>query len=279
LRPWQVVALLLVALQAGAAAADTLHLWRFEDAPGFFAASQGTAALVGGATPVALPGSGRGSQFASLPGLPNASAADVLGANDLAAILDAPILGDFTAELLVHFDTLSGTFGSHLVGAADLGVTTGISWTLQVRYDGALGSLPGELVMAVVDASGALELVRSGIFPETGKDYFMATSFDLAGGEVVFHVQNLTDGGPLQTVTGTHTRTSLNPISVFGIGGFVSNNLLPTDGLIDEVRLSDAVLPVDALYVNSAIPEPGTGALVALGLGALGVRRRRREAR
>jgi hypothetical protein len=76
----------------------------------------------------------------------------------------------------------------------------------------------------------------------------------------------------------THNPNTSNPLS-FAIGDVAhASNLLDFQGLIDEVRLSDTVLSEEELLI-SQIPEPSVFSLLATGIVALAVARRRGRAR
>ena len=97
-------------------------------------------------------------------------------------------------------------------------------------------------------------------------------------GSATFYVQNLTDGGSLLTSTVSHSFSSLNNLTTVQIGGIAgfSNNDVSFDGLIDNVRISNAALVSSALLIN-AIPEPGRYALIAGGMALLTVGFRKRQ--
>lgn len=100
----------------------------------------------------------------------------------------------------------------------------------------------------------AFELVGSDFILNTGIDYYVAVAVDLSGETVTFYLQDLTNGGTLQSVTKSHSRSTLNPISALAIGddgtGWPDFNL---DGLIDEVRISEGVLPQEDLLINKRV--------------------------
>ena len=278
-----VVFALLAGLQAATVAAATLHHWRFEDSPGFLADSAGSADLTatGITQQTALAATGRGMYFTGLPG-GNASAAEVEpGAIGFLGATIPAMTGNFTAEAFVHFDQLAGQWGAHIMGPTSDGTVW--SWTLQVRFNGWAGSMGKELILGLQDGSLTAEVIRSFIIMETGKDYYVAAALNLSGGEATLYVQNLTDAGPLQIVTGSHSRTSLLPVTSFSIGGFFNSDA-PMDGLVDEVRISDTLLtPEDLLIANlgppvDPVPEPSLLVLLVTGSLALACIRRKRTA-
>ena len=108
LRWWAVIAAAgIVSGHAGVAAgdvADTAHLYRFEDSPGFLRDHAQTADLAGGAIQVALPATGRGGDFIKWGG-GNTEAADLVGGRLWAAI--TPITSQLTVELFAHLDSVA----------------------------------------------------------------------------------------------------------------------------------------------------------------------------
>ena len=253
--------------------AQVTNFWQFETAPGFQTDSVGSATLSNsGALQATLPGSGRGSEFQAFS---STRAAEFAGNQSLSGSI-AAITGNFTIEAFIHRDNSSGsnydlifaTTNTHLNTGADIGIN------LLIRLDGAGGTSPNELILDVGDGSGAQTMQSNFIIP-TGKDYYVAATFDLAGGQATFYVQNLTDGGSLLTSTASHTLTSIANRTGFYIGGHPTYTFdqVSFAGLIDEVRLSNGVLASGSLLV--AIPEPGAYALLGGLVALLAVIRRR----
>jgi hypothetical protein len=234
---------------------ESLHYWRFEQDGRFLVDSAGDADLTGSAQPALLPESGRGGTFPGYLTAPNgganAAAAD-FEANALTTTVD-PLVGDFTVEAFVHLDTLVDQFGKVIVGTTtDLRYAATSGWSLETRVDGYGDTEPGELVL-VLSNGAAFEVVGSGLILTTGVDYYVAAAFDLDGGFVTYYVQDLTNGGALESSAVVHTIGNLNPVGALAIGddgtGFPYFNL---DGLIDEVRISAGVLSDDQLLINNA---------------------------
>ena len=269
------ISTLMVLMFASAADAATVHHWRFESSPGFTVDSVGSATLTPEPTisQVALPGSGRGSEIASaLPG--NASAMDSTGAGRMThpSFFDP----EFTIEAFIHWDVpQQGSLGDTIATVGDGQSNVTIAWLFQIRSS--------ELSMAFCDGA-ACGFTLSGVPMLTGKDYFVAASVDLPGGTIDLHFQNLTDGGTLQTVSDTHTYSTLNSPLLFSIGAS-SEGGLGFDGLIDEVRYSDHARMPSELLINGFSPPVVPGAetvpalgsiaavLLACGLAAAGARR------
>ncbi len=262
------VACLLIACTWSTTAAAAEHDWRFETLPGFLADSQGSATLStagGGATQLALPASGRGSTFSSAPSA-SVSAADFNGASTMSAWLSDAPTDDFTVELYAHFDAFAGSYGEHIAGTALNRFNANIGWSLQYRF--------GTTTLQMIPCTASsCELVDSGITLETGKDYYIAVTLDIvgaAGGNVVFYVENLTDGTGLQTVSRPHSVASYNPISTFAIGGAADSDMA-VNGLIDEVRLHNRVLgPEEIQGSSSAVPALSGSGLLILALAIFG---------
>ena len=252
-----ILGLLAGVLPPALANAQVIHHWEFEDTPGFLENSVGVTPLTNdGAAEADLPGSGRGSQFVGLPP-GNATAADFAGTGEhLSAVIGTSPANDFTIEVFAHFDSLSGTFGEHIVGTALDASNANIGWALQYRFN------TGTLQLVICLAS-ACELIDSDLPLETGIDYYIAAAFDLqnaGGGEVTFYLQDLTNEGDLQIVTVPHASPSRNLITTVAIGATASNSFA-VEGLIDEVRLAHTVLPESELLIHSAGGCPETPTL------------------
>ncbi len=282
-----VTVLLLFGLSSVGAEAATLHYWRFEDGPGFLADSAGTATLtaVGDAQSATLPATGRGGAFPSSVqvsgGGANLEAAELDGSGDYLTA-NTGITELFTVEALVHLDAAPMGFTGPIIVSNSTGPLLGqISWGLQIRTDGAGGSPIRELWLFVGFSSAQTFIFRSGLVLDVGKDYYLAAAFDRPGGQVTFYLQNLTDGGALQTATKPVGMPSMQSSTLFTIGtmfpGTISTDV---NGLIDEVRLSSGVLsPEELLVSNAAIPALPPYALLALALGTAGWLARARAVR
>jgi hypothetical protein len=262
-----------------AADAATLHHWRFENSPGFLQDSAGGAHLTASpaASQYALPVSGVGASFvgpfANVGTNESAVAFNGTDSAGLAAANTTPASGDFTVELFFHAQSLNGSFGDALVSQAGGLNAPDVGWSLQLRLDGFADSQPGELVLFLSDGV-TFHAPLSGIIIEPTVDYFIAASFDRAAGQVIYRVQDLTNGTPLETATAAHSVAALNQVSAFRIGDVA--NTLATHGIIDEVRFSDQVLSTKELLV-SPIPEPGMLLLAAIAITAARLIRRRRN--
>lgn len=254
-------ALGFLALTAGLSA-QVVNYWQFENS---LNDSVGGATLTNNsAGQVVIPSSGRGTYFPNYSSL----AAD-FDEGDYYSGTITPITGSFTIEAFIRRDTSAGAYldliaattNTNLNSFADIGFNFGI------RLNNDLGSSVDELVLDVGNGTGGERLQSNFIIP-TGKDYYVAVAFDLAGGQATFYVQNLTDGGSVQSSTVGHSLSSIASRSGLFIGGHGGHSVghVHFDGLIDEVRLSNAVLSQSSLL---AIPEPGTYALFAGGAGLL----------
>jgi hypothetical protein len=193
-------------------------------------------------------------------------------AGQLKTVLPAALTSSFTVEAFIHADAFAGFYGDAIVGAVtDPSSATTQGWVFQVRLDGFGGTAVRTLAISLAQG-GVFSFVPSTFVLSPGTDYYVAAAVDIPGGTVTFYHQNLTLGGPLQNSVAAHTRTALNNNSDLRIGALTSAFDFAFDGLIDEVRISTGV--VDASQLLVAVPEPFMGGLLALGVIALGLRRR-----
>ena len=257
------------------ASAGIIGYWRFEgDSTGFLADSSGNGRNLSTAgtapTQYTLPVSGNGSAFPDpIPAnsLSNASAASLGGSgrftrNDEAAFTDTT----FTVEAFINgsdFDTVNNSQKS-IVGQWN-STSNQRSWLLAVDGNEKLNFLVSS------DGGSTNQDTIVSTLPTllANTDYYVAVSVNLAdtsASGITFYLQDLTNGGTLQSSGVAHTRTTLfNSNNSLTIGS--TNQPSSTfKGLIDEVRYSDTVLSADQLLINP-VPEPGTLAL--LGVGAL----------
>ncbi len=115
-------------------------------------------------------------------------------------------------------------------------------------------------------------------------DYYVAAAVDLEAANatsVTFYVQDLTNAGSLQTISGV-TAASTLPSSLrdstadFIIGGSGLGNGESYGPRADEIRLSNGALGVPDLLITP-IPEPSTAVLLLGGIAVLGSLRRQRK--
>jgi len=259
------VSFLFIVGAAASGDAAPVHYWQFEGSPGFLEDSIGSATLSESATPGqgAIPGTGPGSTFDALAG--NSSLAGLDAGDGFSTPLTAS--SDFTIEALVNFSALSGSFGSSIAGFFESQLNVDVDWILQARSTGPAVNL----VLTAVTTSG-VAILDSGFALAINTDYYVAAAYDSTG-SVTFWIQNLTSDGLRQSSSVSHALGGgFTATSTFVVGG--APNILSFSGVLDEVRLSDSVLGQDELLSLNEVPEPGTAALVALGLGALSVGRR-----
>jgi hypothetical protein len=231
------------------------HYWRFEGSGGqYLLDSLGDAPLTSfNVAQVAIPNGIRGANFpAELPvpgGGPNDAAAEFGGGAVLSTSIPNSLGGTFTLEAFTHFDSLGASFGKVIAANYRSGSLPGVG--LVVRVDGAGGTLTRELVLDVYDGTN-LTFVRSGFVLTTGIDYYVAVAFDFPGHTAKFYVADLTNHGDLMTASAAHAYSSLPIVDTFVIGHTAAlDSEFGMDGLIDEVRLSDAVLrPADLLIAG-----------------------------
>ena len=110
-----------------------------------------------------------------------------------------------------------------------------------------------------------IEPVFSGLHIELGKTYFIAVSVKLDDATekgITFYAKDLSnDDEPLQAVNSSHQITSgIAPAGSFVLGGRGTQKDHLFDGLIDDVRLSNAALrPEQLLFTSAASAENTVG--------------------
>ncbi|MGE0552545.1 MAG: hypothetical protein AB7R55_03845, partial [Gemmatimonadales bacterium] len=230
---------------AGAAVAN----WRFEGAS-FLADALGSYPLstAGSPTPAQIavpPASGPASAFpATVAGSANTGGASLMGGR---FISNSSVTQFFSAEMLVHFRTLSGAFGKIILGFGNANDTP---WNLQVRLHPDRGSRIRELVVGGVGSALPGWRANSGFILSAGIDYYLAFAFD-PNGTVTFWLRDLTNNGPLLTSTVQHDLAVPLPADTrFTIGDtYVSDFDFESDMIVDEVRLDSRRLKVTDLTI------------------------------
>jgi hypothetical protein len=171
--------------------------------------------------------------------------------------------GDFTIEAFIVLNSLYPdgkvrTIASHWDGSrAHPGWSFGVTGR-QSRYK------PQTLVL-LLNGEGTLnkepEPIFSSLHLEIGKPYYVAVSVSLADRQngITFYAKDLSnDDLPLQTATLAHTTVAgIRSDADFTLGArghatdarSAASNVW--DGIIDDVRLSRAALPAEALLLNS----------------------------
>ncbi len=273
----------VAATLCGLVTASSLHAatvahYRFEG-DDFLKDSAGSNHLTehGTITQYELPETGPGSNFPNpIPqmGAANVHALQVGGNGRVSAAPDAFTgLTNFTFE--VFFNLAASSTDTQYLGGQSSGSGNNRSWAIGVASSGGTGdAVPNEL-FGLLSANGATnKIVPLGLVVTPGKDYYVAFTFNGSTDtdDIQVFSQNLTDGGPLTVTTISSTITTLHSSTArFDIAAYASGNG-PFNGIIDEVRVSNTILTESELL--SVIPEPAS--LSLLGLGAMGLLRRRR---
>lgn len=244
--------------------AATVGYWRFES-DAFLGDTGGHAAgpfnLTNGGTTnnndvYSLPTTGPGAAIPRT--IPRTGAANASGAwltrseQDLFTVpfnsAFAPL--SFTIEAMIHYPSSGGgtIFSARRTDerSFEFYVTQTFGLVLWWRGDSGGGYITQSSTSASLSA------------PQSGKDYYVAVVFKYTGGpaEVTFYQKNLTDGGSL--LSSTHTLNiyyCLPPQAPPTIGQSPEWNST-FNGLIDEVRFSDAVLTSSQLLISTASVAP-----------------------
>jgi len=226
----------------------TIGHWRFEDGSGFLADSSdnGFTLVNNGATQYTLPASGNGQFFDDpIPqtGQSNGTAASFDGGGWLSHPDEPEFSVDgFTIEAYIHRDSLGAR---HVIAAQYDSVDNQRSWAFFVEDN-------SELRMFLSGNGGSIAQVSSGLQIDAGLDYFVAASYNPAGG-VNFYVKDLASGTWSESSASRGVTFVHDSMGDFNIGGYANGARL-FDGLIDEVRWSRVVLSKEELlaYVEES---------------------------
>jgi len=250
--------------------ADTIGYWRFEDSPspGFTADSRGNGfTLTEVSTPTQVSAGGFDNPIPQ-NGLANLSAASFDGSSDcFTSAYDALFaVDDFTIEAYIRRDAAADNKRKLIAVQYEGGNDYGDQrvWALAVAGDGGVGEVAGDAghsnelaLFASPDGTSAGDVWSySGITISPDVDYFVAATFDLSdtGAGLTFYVKDLSNDTWSTTTVGHGNNTLKNSTTApFKIGSYGTTRLW--DGLIDEVRWSDAVLPFSQLL---AVPTTAT---------------------
>lgn len=258
-----------VVLLVSAAHADTntVAYWRFEDNPGYLKDSSGNGrsliTVVSAPTQTAIPGSGNGSKFRDpVPETleSNKKLADNGGAGGYFALTNNIFtVSDFTLEAFVNKEVQTSIPQYFISHWQQTGNQRCYAFGAAGSDSAGTGDViaPNEVFLLVTEdgQSASTDFVASGFTLELNTDYYVAVSFDESNQAtgVTFHLQDLTNGGSLQsrnaghTVTTLHQSTGLIRLPATDVGEMRLN------GLIDEVRVSDTVLSKDDLLVTGRL--------------------------
>jgi hypothetical protein len=287
MRKWH-GALALAALLglAGAVEAQTVAYWRFEELP---AGQEFPAPTTNGGpdSGLAADSSGNGNTLRTFAGFSNpvysgsVAGPVVNGAANNTSLdfspnedlytttpntLNAKVLNQFTLE--ASFNVNNVTRYHALVGKDSKPLATSPLAPLQlkVRDDS------DKLQIEILDAAGNAAQVQS-INPITPGQWYQAAAVN-DGMNLSLYLNSGDGAGYVLQGSVPVTGGLYNNDATWTVGrGFFNNNITDwTDGLIDEVRISDVALSPSQFLV--AVPEPGALGLLGLG-GLLALRRRR----
>lgn len=296
-----VVACLIASWVPATVNAATVGYWRFESGSATADSSgNGLTLSATGSGPLnsALGTTSQGTYFSStIPqtGASNGSMAQGAGTsqswvNNNYYVADSPALSitsAMTIEAYVNQATSINGLSRVIAGqGANAGGGPGQgSWSLTVTAEdssrGARNLLfQYQSVAGTWAGTGGLQTIDSNIQLVLGHDYYLACAvnfLDTTSTGLVFYYQDLTLGTALQTVSMTHTVTTIadttSPLTI----GSADASALYWGGSIDEVRLSNSQLGVNDLLIT--VPEPGSLALVAAGVMGLFVLGRKSKVR
>jgi mono/diheme cytochrome c family protein len=169
--------------------------------------------------------------------------------------------GNFTVEAFINVWSVYPSGAVRTIVSKWDGEKGHPGWSLGVTGMGSRNK-PQTLVLQLSgDKPGVpAEAVFSGLHIDIGKPYFVAVSVDLANtaeSGITFYIKDLTnDDEPMQSVQIAHTTTGgITNEAPLVFGGMASGEGNLFDGLVDDVRLSDAPLRAEELLFTS--PSPG----------------------
>ena len=172
--------------------------------------------------------------------------------------------GDFTIEAFINIKSVYPNGTVRTIASKWDGNKGHPGWSLGVTGMGSRNK-PQTLVLQLSGdrpgkPSEPVEAIFSGLHIDIGKPYFVAVSVDLDDATekgITFYAKDLTnDDEPMQSVQIAHTVTAgIANDAPLVIGGMPSGESGLFDGLIDDVRLSDAALHTEDLLFTS--PSPG----------------------
>ncbi len=251
----------LFAAPAQYASGETIHHWRFESGA-FLVDSVGNAHLTN--TTVTQTGLSEVDPEAAFPvpigSASNLSAAEFHDTGGLGGEITA-LVSSWTIEMLVRTETLNGVWGQALFNNSVSRCNSSGNIGIQFRRDGTGGTTSGELAIFSGSTFSGQIWIPLGFVPDIGKDYYLGFVHDDQRNTLTFYVQNLTDRAPLtrsQFAFEAYSFPDATDVEIGNVsGGACGADSHAHEGLIDEVRVSDAALSMAELYVSDLVFADG----------------------
>jgi hypothetical protein len=158
--------------------------------------------------------------------------------------------GDFTVEAIVQLDSLYDTAEVRVIASRWNGSQDRPGWSFGVTSKKSMVQ-PQNLILQLV-GDGGYEVVASDLRVELHKTYYVGAAARLAERSVTFWAWDLTDAEASLRSASVRTKVGGPIVSTAAlvIGGRDGQASHGWDGLIDEVRLSEAALAPDQLLVH-----------------------------
>lgn len=255
----QLVVTSLVIIGSQVAQAATIGYWQFNDTPGFLEDSSGNN--------LTLTNNGGATQTTTSPGPGDAAA---FTGSETLTVADNPLftVTDFTIENYFNANDVSGGNTKVLVSQFE-GASSQASWFLAVKNQ--------KIRLALYPTGSTSTRQEINVFSvASGIDYYVGASVDFTTDEATIYLQDLTNGGALQSSTVSITvSTVFNSSADFAIAGTATPSSL-FNGTIGDVRFSNTPLTSGELLIN--IPEPSEYVYIAglLGLALAFIKHRGR---